>query len=139
MILGMTPSTSSIVMDLSLQLMGNMNLIQKIISVEINMVILVDYQCFERAKTTVEEVKFHKAEQKFYISIISSVNFPVVAGGFALLAASGATQAVVGAAAPFLSTSFVGGAASLLGNIIYNTRCPKNKQVKSFKVGISDN
>ena len=61
------------------------------------------------------------------------MNFPVVAGGFALLAASGATQAVVGGAvvggvggaagaagaaaatAPIFSTSFVGGAASLLG------------------------
>ena len=44
------------------------------------------------------------------------VNFPVVAGGFALLAATGATQAVVGALAPAFSTSFVGGAAGLLGN-----------------------
>ena len=44
------------------------------------------------------------------------MNFPVVAGGFALLAATGATQAIVGAAAPALSTSFVGGAAGLLGN-----------------------
>ena len=43
------------------------------------------------------------------------MNFPVVAGGFALLAATGATQAIVGAAAPALSTSFVGGAAGLLG------------------------
>ena len=40
----------------------------------------------------------------------------MVAGGFALLAATGATQAIVGAAAPALSTSFVGGAAGLLGN-----------------------
>ena len=46
----------------------------------------------------------------------SSVNFPVVAGGFALLAATGGVQAVVGAAAPVLSTSFVAGAAGLLGN-----------------------
>ena len=43
------------------------------------------------------------------------MNFPVVAGGFALLAATGATQAILGAAAPALSTSFVGGAAGLLG------------------------
>ena len=57
------------------------------------------------------------------------MNFPVVAGGFALLAASGATQAILGGAvggaagaagaaaatAPIFSTSFVGGAASLLG------------------------
>ena len=43
------------------------------------------------------------------------MNFPVVAGGFALLAATGATQASVAAAAPILSSSFVGGAASLLG------------------------
>ena len=40
----------------------------------------------------------------------------MVAGGFALLAATGATQAVVGALAPAFSTSFVGGAAGLLGN-----------------------
>ena len=44
------------------------------------------------------------------------MNFPVVAGGFALLAGSGIGQAVVGAAAPALTTSFVGGAAGLLGN-----------------------
>ena len=43
------------------------------------------------------------------------MNFPVVAGGFALLAASSSVQAVVGAAAPALSTSFAGGAAGLLG------------------------
>ena len=43
------------------------------------------------------------------------VNFPVVSGGFALLAASSTVQAVVGAAAPALSTSFVGGATGLLG------------------------
>ena len=43
------------------------------------------------------------------------MNFPVVAGGFALLAATGASQAILGAAAPALSTSFVGGAAGLLG------------------------
>ena len=51
------------------------------------------------------------------------VNFPVVAGGFALLAATGATQAVVGAAAPALSTSFVGGAAALLGRLNYIYIC----------------
>ena len=43
------------------------------------------------------------------------MNFPVVAGGFALLAATGATQAAVSAAAPIFSSSFVGGAASLIG------------------------
>ena len=53
-------------------------------------------------------------ENKYDLSQFS-VNFPVVAGGFALLAATGATQAIVGAAAPALSTSFVGGAAGLLG------------------------
>ena len=52
----------------------------------------------------------------FEIIFLFLVNFPVVAGGFALLAATGATQAIVGAAAPALSTSFVGGAAGLLGN-----------------------
>ena len=39
----------------------------------------------------------------------------MVAGGFALIAASGAAQAAVGAAAPIFSTSVVGGAAGLLG------------------------
>ena len=55
--------------------------------------------------------------------IFFPVNFPVVAGGFALIAATGATQAVVGGATvgaaatgSLFSTSFVGGAASLLGN-----------------------
>ena len=51
---------------------------------------------------------------KILIDIIS-VNFPVVAGGFALLAAAGVTQTVAGAAAPALATSFAGGAAALLG------------------------
>ena len=51
------------------------------------------------------------------------MNFPVVAGGFALLAATGGVQAVVGGATvgaaatgSLFSTSFAGGAASLLGN-----------------------
>ena len=45
------------------------------------------------------------------------VNFPVVTGGFALLAAVGQTQAVVGGTitASLFSSSFVGGAAGLLG------------------------
>ena len=46
------------------------------------------------------------------------MNFPVVAGGFALITAVGGTQAVVGAAVAgtsIFSTSFTGGAAGLLG------------------------
>ena len=69
---------------------------------------------------------YHYSKFSKYLSSnsISShlVNFPVVAGGFALLAATGATQAVVGgavgaaaAATPIFSTSFVGGATGLLG------------------------
>ena len=42
-----------------------------------------------------------------------SVNFPVVSGGFALLAGIGATGATAGS---LFGTSFVGGAASILGN-----------------------
>ena len=50
------------------------------------------------------------------------MNFPVVTGGFALLAAIGQTQAsagIIGASAlPAIFTSgYVGGAAGLLGNI----------------------
>ena len=60
-----------------------------------------------------------KLEILHQIKKLFLVNFPVVAGGFALLAATGATQAVVGAAAPALSTSFVGGAAALLGRLYY--------------------
>ena len=60
-----------------------------------------------------------KLEILHQIKKLFLVNFPVVAGGFALLAATGATQAVVGAAAPALSTSFVGGAAALLGRLKY--------------------
>ena len=41
-----------------------------------------------------------------------SVNFPVVAGGFALLVATGATQAVVTGGA----SAIAGGATGLLGN-----------------------
>ena len=43
-----------------------------------------------------------------------SVNFPVVGGGFALLAATGATQAIVGGSTVF-TTSVIGGATGLLG------------------------
>ena len=53
------------------------------------------------------------------ISLFSLVNFPVVAGGFALIAVIGTTQAAgaLGTATlPILSPSFVGGAAALLGN-----------------------
>ena len=45
------------------------------------------------------------------------VNFPVVAGGFALLAATGATQAIVGGSTAF-STSVISGATGLLGRFI---------------------
>ena len=48
------------------------------------------------------------------ISEMFSVNFPVVAGGFALLAATGATQAIVGGSTVF-TTSVIGGATGLLG------------------------
>ena len=46
---------------------------------------------------------------------IFAVNFPVVAGGFALLATTGAAQLAGGVAVPIFSSSFVGGAASLIG------------------------
>ena len=45
------------------------------------------------------------------------VNFPVVAGGFALLAATGATQAIVAGSTAF-STSVISGATGLLGRFI---------------------
>ena len=56
---------------------------------------------------------------KFYF--LFPVNFPVVTGGFALVAAIGQTQAsagLVGASAlPAIFTpGFIGGAAGLLGN-----------------------
>ena len=86
------------------------------INVEINMVLLLVCQCLELAKIIVKEVRYKLIKEYASITYIQiPVNFPVVSGGFALLAASGGVQAVVGAAAPALSTSFVGGAAGLLG------------------------
>ena len=73
-------------------------------------------QCLERVRTIVEEVKY-KLIKEIVIYFPFPVNFPVVTGGFALLAAVGQTQAVVGGpiAASLFSSSFVGGAAGLLG------------------------
>ena len=73
-------------------------------------------QCLALARTIVEEVKY-KSINEILIHFQFPVNFPVVTGGFALLAAVGQTQAVVGGTvtASLFSSSFVGGAAGLLG------------------------
>ena len=71
-------------------------------------------QCLALVKIIVKEVRY-KLIKEIVIYFHIPVNFPVVSGGFALLAATSSVQAVVGAATPALSTSFVGGAAGLLG------------------------
>ena len=73
-------------------------------------------QCLALARTVVEEVRY-KLSKEIVINFPFPVNFPVVTGGFALLAAVGQTQAVVGGTvtASLFSSSFVGGAVGLLG------------------------
>ena len=62
---------------------------------------------------------------KYFLISNFSVNFPVVTGGFALLAAFGQTQTSAGligvSALPAVFTpSYLGGAAGLLGNFGIN-------------------
>ena len=66
-------------------------------------------------------MRIYSSTFKLKFHFLFPVNFPVVSGGFALLAAIGQTQAagVLGAASlpATFTPGYVGGAASLLGNI----------------------
>ena len=75
---------------------------------------VLDCQCLAPARTIAEEVnQYLTHHQSQFIIMYFSVNFPVVSGGFALLAGIGATGATAGS---LFGTSFLGGAAGILGN-----------------------